>query len=445
MKNKILKIIAVVGVFFLIFFLVRNSKFIKANELNAIGIEKSQKKEFEESDLDFYKSISYKFREHIPITNLGINSMYKKDYSLAHEYFEKALLIKKDFRPAKYNDAVALFEWGNMEYDPKKCNVRRVMIFWNQSLLRFKEIVNSKKFFEFSEDPLIKKSKLDSKFVKQKIDELQNGCKPVQQEKNSESKNFSSKDSTDRSQDKSEEENDSGEAKKSQRESNQKTESSKNQNQNAEQKEKSNETKNQSSKEKDHSEMIKDQGEDRFKNNHRAEKKDRSAQEGLTDLKKFADSMEKFLSLEPKKDQAKKDNPSEEDREQKDSHVKPEHDQEDLGSLKNSKLEKSGAKTSKSPLGKNHGNSSSAQKKESLQEKKDQKNFSNESETITEFMEREYGDRKISQIEKEKIQKELLRIQDTSYKQKYYRSRLEKPEKERTTEENRQLLKGALW
>ncbi len=490
MKNKIYAFITVgIILIFSIYFSFRNSSFVKANELNARGIEKSQQNEFEGSDLDFKKSISFKFREHIPITNLGISSITKKDYSLAHEYFDKALAIEKDFLPAKYNDAIALFEWGNTEYDSEKCNINRVMIFWNQSYIRFQEIAKSGKFFEFRENPLIKKSKVNLKLVSAKIEELKNGCKPLNksekqeneksskdeenqesenslESKNKQSKNVEDKEKSD-SSDKSQENKNQNEKKQNdedQRKDNDsvnKEESNKSKDEKQDDSHVENKNSQKSAKPDEADKSDKNQsklqktGDQSSQNRNESGKTGQNQKDENSGFRKFkemiSDMLSSFSNREEKKESKNSSQEGNKKEQSKNSDSKSENDShsENKNSQKSAKpgeTEKSDKNQSKSPSDSNKDNKSLKRNNGKVHDDENKPNTSNESETITEFMEREYTDKKkLSKPEEEKLKKELDRIQTTSYKQKYYRSKLDKPEKERTTEELRKLLKDALW
>lgn len=510
MKIKILITTAAIFLLYIIYSIINNSHYAKANKFNAKGIFDS-KNDFAESDLDFKKAISYKFREHIPLTNLGINSIRNRDFSLAHDYFEKALREKKDYIPAKYNDAIALFEWGKDEYNPEKCNIGRVMIFWNQSQSKFQEIANADVSFQFDKESLADKSRENSELISLYIEELKNGCKPLKnQNKKEEEKNSEHSQSEDENKKAESEKENSGDENKEK-----KNDSGKREKENLSQSPKSERSNSQAS-EKDNSQKMSDSDEksrqgkkpnapntDSSKNQGRNTPiqnkpidRDRKKSEEDSGFKKFADWLKRTLDQpadkknktsesekensgdghkenlsqnsmpgKNKNQASKKDNSQnlhnsdKNNRQGKVPNV-PNEDSSENANLANLQTDRQQNqdqnKNKKSPKnGENSTSKNSKSKSENEEapnsnspnhhlDEDNQKNL-NESETLTEHLEHEYGKKKLTEKEKIGLDKELERIQKSSYKQKYYRTRLEKSEKDRSTEETRKLLKEALW
>ena len=114
-------------------------EFYLAHKYNEEGRNFLKDSQFEEAKNSFRHALSYSFREHIVLLNLGNVYYSEGKFIEAHETYQKAIFVKPNFSESYYNDAIALFEAGNSELKPEVCDVERAISFWENSILRFQE------------------------------------------------------------------------------------------------------------------------------------------------------------------------------------------------------------------------------------------------------------------------------------------------------------------
>ncbi|MCP5513643.1 MAG: VWA domain-containing protein [Leptospiraceae bacterium] len=111
-----------------------------AHQFNEQARSELIQKEIEKSKIDFEKSLSYGFREYIPLYNLGNLYFIQRNYTKAHDYYEQSMVIYPQFWSAFYNDGITLYEWGKNELSPEVCDLERGEKLWLQSIERFREL-----------------------------------------------------------------------------------------------------------------------------------------------------------------------------------------------------------------------------------------------------------------------------------------------------------------
>jgi tetratricopeptide (TPR) repeat protein len=114
-----------------------------AHSFNEKGISRYNKKEFGTASGYFEKSIAQKFKEEVPVYNLGNNYYMQGNYTLAHSYYERAIVLKPDMVEALFNDGHSLYMWGRSQLDKNFCNIKRTLELWEKSVKRFREVIET--------------------------------------------------------------------------------------------------------------------------------------------------------------------------------------------------------------------------------------------------------------------------------------------------------------
>lgn len=114
-----------------------------AHSFNEKGISRYEKKEYHMATGFFEKSRAQKFREEVPVYNLGNNYYMQGNFTRAHSYFERAVALKPDMLEALFNDGHSLYMWGRSRLDKNFCNIKRTLELWEKSINRFGDVVET--------------------------------------------------------------------------------------------------------------------------------------------------------------------------------------------------------------------------------------------------------------------------------------------------------------
>jgi tetratricopeptide (TPR) repeat protein len=114
-----------------------------AHSFNEKGISRYKKKEFGTASAYFEKSIAQKFKEEVPVYNLGNNYYRQGNFTQAHDYYERAIVLRPDMVEALYNDGHSLYMWGRSQLDKNFCNIKRTLELWEKSVKRFRDVVET--------------------------------------------------------------------------------------------------------------------------------------------------------------------------------------------------------------------------------------------------------------------------------------------------------------
>lgn len=126
------------GLIFLLFTGCQN-KLLKAHQENEKGIAKYEVALYEKARTHFEASTLYRTKEEIPFLNLGNTYIQKKEYKIAHSYFEKSMRAKPEEYHPYFNDGVAMFMWAEQEFDPTGCFMKNAVERYDQAIVRFEE------------------------------------------------------------------------------------------------------------------------------------------------------------------------------------------------------------------------------------------------------------------------------------------------------------------
>ncbi len=114
-----------------------------SHRFNEKGISRYQKKEYDNAAGFFEKSIAQKFREEIPVCNLGNNYYMQGNFTRAHNYYERAIVLKPDMVEALFNDGHSLYMWGRSRLDKNFCNINQTLELWEKSRNRFGDVTET--------------------------------------------------------------------------------------------------------------------------------------------------------------------------------------------------------------------------------------------------------------------------------------------------------------
>ncbi len=114
-----------------------------AHSFNEKGISRYEKREYNTASGYFEKSRAQKFREEIPVYNLGNNYYMQRDFTRAHDYYERAIVLKPDMVEALFNDGHSLYMWGRSRLDKNFCHIKRTLELWEKSRNRFGDVLET--------------------------------------------------------------------------------------------------------------------------------------------------------------------------------------------------------------------------------------------------------------------------------------------------------------
>jgi len=88
---------------------------IQADRFNENGLDSQDEGKTKDARALFEKSAAENFRRQIPLYNLANGYFMEKDYTAAHDYYQKAIETAPTLEEAWFNDGHALYEWGRTE------------------------------------------------------------------------------------------------------------------------------------------------------------------------------------------------------------------------------------------------------------------------------------------------------------------------------------------
>ena len=166
-------------ILFVIIFVFTACKIWRAHSTNKKGIQELTAENLKESRNQFEKSMSYTFRKEIPEYNSGNINLREKDFTAAHQVYEKVISTDPEFSEALYNDAQALYYWGITELDEQNCTIDVTKKLWEFAQNRMLE---SKKSMLWNSE-LKLKSENNYVLITDQLKELENFPEKCKQNK----------------------------------------------------------------------------------------------------------------------------------------------------------------------------------------------------------------------------------------------------------------------
>jgi len=139
----------------------------RAHLENERGIANDEAGEHADAATHYRRSLGFDVRREIPTYNLARSATLAGDYATAHDLYQDALELEPALAPAYYNDAIALYRWGEAERDPKGCQLERTRELWGWSLRRFEDTIE-----EAGEEPLGRSARVGREFVEERLAEI---------------------------------------------------------------------------------------------------------------------------------------------------------------------------------------------------------------------------------------------------------------------------------
>lgn len=109
----------------------------RAHRENERGIDRDTLGRHAAARVHYERSQAYGIEPQVPAHNLARSVLLSGDYSEAHDLFQEALLLDPELPEAHFNDAMALYLWGQAERDPRDCDLERTRDLWTQAGRRF--------------------------------------------------------------------------------------------------------------------------------------------------------------------------------------------------------------------------------------------------------------------------------------------------------------------
>lgn len=157
-----------------------DTSIIRAHSLNEDGIELFQKKEYSSARKMFEESIGFSIREYIPAYNLARCYYEEKDFSAAHQEYERAIELRPNYTEAYFNDGHALYQWGLQEIDPDFCTIDRGIELLQKAADRFQTVIDLSRTISFIHRNAVKNKEFIVEqivLIKQKHEENKVKCK----------------------------------------------------------------------------------------------------------------------------------------------------------------------------------------------------------------------------------------------------------------------------
>jgi hypothetical protein len=405
---------------------------LKAHQWNEEGRKSFDKKSYDEAKLYFTKSLSFSVREHIPTFNLGKVYFAQKDFPSAHDKFQKAILLNRDFVDAVYLDGVTLYEWGVFELQPEICDTERAKVLWEQSIVRFGEAIQLSGLFEKTD--LYKQNQEYLRSELRRLEELgEDFCEKKSEEKKQEDQKKKEeekqKEKSSSDQDNSESKDQSGQEGKDGKDSKDKSNDGKD---GKDSKDKSNDGKD-GKDSKDKSNDGKDGKDSKDKSNNGKDGKD--SKDKSNDGKDGKDSKDKSNDGKDGKDSKDKSNNGKDEKDSKDK----------SNNGKDEKDSKDKSNNGKDSLSTREDDKEDPNSKSEGETNRKKKRRGNASDTL-EKRETDPKKLELSEQEKKEIDQALDRLSQKEYKPKLHkRTRHEQSSKSRKADELKKMLEEAYW